>query len=148
MEIQTSVRERAKGVLSLMQDGMYERQACESVGISTNMFRGTILKNRMDEDYALAQSFMAQAQVNHLEDTIQDMRDEKIDAKTAKVEIDARKWLASKYDSSRFGDRTAIDVTAKMEQYSEEELNAEIQRLTSQQATTVAVIEGEAAKVV
>lgn len=64
----------------------------------------------MGDHYARALEALAQAQVEALEKTIEDMRTGTIDASMARVEIDARKWFASKFLPKRYGDK--LDVTS------------------------------------
>jgi hypothetical protein len=53
---------------------------------------------------------LAQDQVEKVEVAIDDMRKGKIDAQMARVEIDARKWFASKFLPKRYGDK--LDMTS------------------------------------
>lgn len=98
-------------VLTLMEGGMPEEPACEKVGIARNTFRSAALKVVSAEAYARACEGLAQAQVMALEQTIKDMRDGKIDAQMARVEIDARKWFASKFLPKRYGDKLELEAT-------------------------------------
>lgn len=99
---------QVRSVLALVEDGMSENAACAEVGINRATFRAAALKVGAGDDYARALEGLAQDQVEKLEQAIQDMRDGTIDAAQARVEIDARKWFASKFLPKRYGDRTTI----------------------------------------
>lgn len=96
-------------VISLLEDGSSEHAACLKVGINRNTFRSQALKIGAGDDYAKALSALAQAQVEKLEQAIDDMRDGTYDPKAARVEIDARKWFASKFLPKRYGDKQQVE---------------------------------------
>lgn len=56
---------------------------------------------------------MAQCQIDAIEVTIDDMRNKKITAKEANVEIRARQWFASKFLPKTYGDK--LDITSNNE---------------------------------
>ncbi len=103
-------KEKVSKVLELIESGISERKACEKVGISRSTFRTTALKVGAGDQYARALEGLASDQIEKLEQTIEDMREGTIDAQMARVEIDARKWFASKFLPRRYGDK--IDVTS------------------------------------
>lgn len=97
-------------VITMMEDGNSERKACEAVGINRATFRNAALKIGVDSQYARALEGMAAEQIEKMEQTIEDMRDKTIDPQMARVEIDARKWFASKFLPKKYGDK--LDVTS------------------------------------
>lgn len=99
---------QVRAVLELVEGGISETAACLQVGINRATFRAAALRQGAGDSYARALEGLAQDQVEKLEQTIEDMRDGKIDAQMARVEIDARKWFASKFLPRRYGDR--LDV--------------------------------------
>jgi hypothetical protein len=103
--------EKVNQVIALMDAGTSERSACEQVGINRGTFRSAALKVQAVDQYAKALEAMAQDQVELVEQTIEDMRSGKIDHKMAKVEIDARKWFASKYLPKRYGDKITQEIS-------------------------------------
>ncbi len=110
-DIQTVSREeQVNKVIELMEQGTTENKACEIVGINRNTFRAAALRNEVADNYARALAALAQDQVEKLEVTIQDMRSGKIDANMARVEVDARKWFASKFLPRRYGEK--LDVVS------------------------------------
>lgn len=104
-----SREEQVHEVVRLMDEGNSERSACEAVGISRSTFRSAALKYAVADQYAHALQAMAQNQVDQVEQAIDDMRSGLIDAQQARVEIDTRKWFASKFLPKRYGDKVAID---------------------------------------
>lgn len=97
---------QVKEVLRLIEeDGLSENGACEKIGISRNTFRSAALKVQAADEYARAMAALAAQQVEKLEQSIDDMRSGVIDAAMARVEIDARKWFASKFLPKVYGDK-------------------------------------------
>jgi hypothetical protein len=84
---------------------MSETAACKQVGISRSTFRTTAFRHAAGDDYARALEGLALDQIEKLEVTIQDMRDGTLDPAIGRIEVDARKWFASKFLPKRFGDK-------------------------------------------
>lgn len=97
-------------VIDLVENGMPESTACEKVGINRSTFRHGVVKHKIDNIYAHALESLAHVQIQKMEQTITDMREKKIDAQMARVEIDARKWFASKFLPKKYGEK--LDVTS------------------------------------
>ena len=96
-------------IIKDMEDGVSERESCRNHGVARSTFRTQALRIVTGDQYARALEGLAQDQAEKLEQAIDDMRDGKIDASMARVEIDARKWFASKFLPKRYGDK--IDMT-------------------------------------
>lgn len=108
------LEERARqveSVIALMKDGIPEGEACVQVGIDRGTFRSNAFRVGSSKDYAQALATIAQTQVNNIESVIEDMRTGRVDAAMARVEIEARKWMASKFAPREFGDRVTQEVT-------------------------------------
>lgn len=103
--------EKVAKVIELIESGESERSACEKAGINRGTFRTTALRLGVADQYAKALSALAHAQAEALEQAIDDMREGKIDAQMARVEIDARKWFASKFLPKQYGDRVTTELT-------------------------------------
>jgi len=103
--------EKVMKVIALVETGMTERAACVQAGINRVTFRSTALRMKVENQYARALSALAENQVALLEDAIADMRNGKIDAQMAKVEIDARKWFASKFLPKRYGEKITQEIS-------------------------------------
>ena len=101
--------EQVRRVLELIEDGMSERSACAEVGISRSTFRTTALRVNSGDHYARALEALAQDQVEKAEQVIEDMRAGVIDAQQARVELDVRKWFASKFLPKRYGDKAEVE---------------------------------------
>ncbi len=100
--------EQVQAVIALIEGGKSERAACMEVGIDRGTFRFAALKTGAASQYAGALEALAADQVASLELAIDDMRAGTIDAAMARVEIDARKWFASKFLPKRYGDRQVL----------------------------------------
>lgn len=101
--------EQVRAVIALMENGNSERAACEQVGINRATFRSAALKTGAADHYARACEAIAQDQVEKLEAAIDEARGGVIDVQVARLEIDARKWLASKLLPKRYGDKLELD---------------------------------------
>jgi hypothetical protein len=101
--------EQVRAVLALIEDGMSENAACLQVGINRATFRAAALKVTAGDNYARALEALAQDQVEKAEQVIDDMRNGVIDAQQARVELDARKWFASKFLPKRYGDKAEVE---------------------------------------
>lgn len=102
--------EKIEAVLKRIEEGESERSACRNENVSRSSFRIKALREGLDTQYAHALEMLAQDQAEALERAIEDMRSGTIDAQMARVEIDARKWFASKFLPKRYGDK--LDVTS------------------------------------
>lgn len=100
---------QVKRVLELIEEGMSERSACAEVGINRATFRSAALKATAVDHYARALEALAADQVEKAEQVIEDMRSGVIDAQQARVELDARKWFASKFLPKRYGDKAEVE---------------------------------------
>lgn len=89
-------------VLRLMESGQSESAACRSVGIPRSTFRTTALRVGAGAAYAQALEGLALAQVEEIEKVLTDLAAKTIDPHSARVAIDARKWLAAKLLPGRF----------------------------------------------
>lgn len=96
-------------VLALIEDGHSERAACEQVGINRGTFRSAALKFASADHYARATEALARDQVEKLEETIQEMRDGSVSPEIGRIEIEARKWIASKLFKPTWGDKMAVE---------------------------------------
>jgi hypothetical protein len=105
-----TTKEKVMLVIELMESGLSERKSCEQAEINRATFRNAALREKVDSQYARALESLAMDQVEALESAITDMRNGTIDAQMARVEVDARKWFASKFLPKRFGDK--IDMTS------------------------------------
>lgn len=103
--------EKVAKVIELIEAGESERSACEQAGINRGTFRTTALRLGVADQYAKALSALAHAQAEALEQAIDDMRSGVIDAQMARVEIDARKWFASKFLPKQYGDKITQEHT-------------------------------------
>lgn len=95
-------------VIALVEDGSSENAACEKVGINRATFRAAAMRVGAGDNYARALAALAEDQIEKMEITIQDMRSGAIDAQQARVEMDARKWFASKFLPRKYGEKVMM----------------------------------------
>lgn len=95
-------------VLERIESGESENAACNAVGINRLTFRYSALKAGAVNEYARACVALAHQQVESIDKSIEEMREGVIDAAQARVEIEARKWLASKFLPKQYGDRVQL----------------------------------------
>lgn len=105
------LHEKVMKIIELIESGMSERAACRQLGMARSTFRSAALRLQVADHYARALAALAENQVEMLEQAIDDMRDGKIDAQMAKVEIDSRKWFASKFLPKRYGELTRQEIS-------------------------------------
>lgn len=87
-------------------------QFCSLMEISLNALMGRIKADpELQRRYDDACEARALAHIDKIEKIINDVETGDIDAHVAKVSMDARKWLATKMDPNRFGDRQRVDLT-------------------------------------
>ena len=121
--------QKVAAVLSLIEEGKSENAACKEVGIARSTFRTTALRVTSGDNYARALEGLALDQIEKLEITIQDMRDGKVDPAVGRIEVDARKWFASKFLPKRFGDKVEVEHSGSVQTQTDEQLEARIQAL-------------------
>ena len=92
------------------EEGKSENAACKKVGVNRMTFRAAAFKMDAASEYARAYEALATDQIEKMEVAITDMRKGTIDPQMARVEIDARKWFASKLLPRRYGDK--LDLTS------------------------------------
>jgi hypothetical protein len=96
---------QVKRVLKLIEGGMSKRQACATVGVNRSTFDSAVTRLNAADQYARATSTLAEEQINLMENTIEDLRSGRITSDMARVELDARKWFASKLLPKKYGDK-------------------------------------------
>lgn len=128
--------ENIERVLALIEAGSSEREACTEVGINRGTFRSAALRYAMADQYARATEALARDQVEKLETTIEELRSGDISPEVAKIEIDARKWIASKLFKPTWGDKVALDHAGALDVRA----TVDVGGLTEEQLATLAGI--------
>lgn len=100
--------DKVSEILALIESGESERGACEQVGMNRMTFRSRALKMGAASQYAEATSSLARFQVEQLEQVIEKAERGEIDHQTARLVMDARKWIASKLFPRQWGDKTTL----------------------------------------
>jgi hypothetical protein len=86
--------------------------ACAKVGISHVTFFKELSKDgntALVNNYVRAREYRADARFEKADDVIQELREGKIDAQSARVMLDNIKWQTAKEAPKRYGDK--LDVT-------------------------------------
>lgn len=96
---------KVQAVLELIETGTSEHAACQEIGLARGTFRSAVLRFNLADVYARATEALARDQVEKLETTIQEMRDGAVSPEIGRIEIDARKWIASKLFKPTWGDK-------------------------------------------
>lgn len=109
----TEQSRKVLAIIARVEGGESETSACEAEGMKRSTFRSTALRVLSGDQYARALEGLAQQQVEKLEQTIEDMREGRIDHNMARVEIDARKWFACKFLPKRYGDKIDVNATVQ-----------------------------------
>lgn len=129
-------KDQAEQIISLMEGGMSERAACLKVGVSRSTFRSAVLRCQVADQYARALETLAHSQVELIEKSLRDARKGVIDVQMGRLEVDTRKWLASKFLPKKYGDKITQEhsgpdggpIEHKYGGLSDDELRAEIER--------------------
>lgn len=99
---------KIEAVLALIESGSSENAACEEVGIHRSTFRQHALSLDLGREYARACVALARDQTDKLDAAIQDMRNGTISPEIGRIEVEARKWFASRLNRQLYGDRVAV----------------------------------------
>jgi hypothetical protein len=87
-------------------------QFCQLMEIPLHALMGRIKRDpELQRRYDDACEARALTHVDRIEKIINDVEVGSMDAHAAKVSMDARRWLATKMDPTRFGDRQRVDLT-------------------------------------
>lgn len=97
--------EKVAKVIELIEAGESERTACETVGIARSTFRTTALRHDAGDQYAKALVALAHDQVEAGNKVIEEMRSGELEPAIGRLELDWRKWIASKLLPRQYGDK-------------------------------------------
>lgn len=97
-----------EAVIARIEAGESENSACKAEGINRATFRSAALRCQAADKYAQALSALAHAQAEALEQALDDMKAGKLDPQIGRIEVDARKWFASKFLPKQYGDKVAL----------------------------------------
>jgi hypothetical protein len=97
--------EKVALVIDLIEQGESERSACQKAGIARSTFRTTALRQEMGDQYAKALIALAHDQIESGNKVIDEMRDGELDPVVGRLELDWRKWMASKLLPRQYGDK-------------------------------------------
>lgn len=106
-DYRTLTREMKQFVISVLASGGTVTQAAEKLGIG----KGVIAMSRqLDDDFKQEYDLARKAGAGHLVDRIREIpRDTTLSDARAKLEFDALKWIASRYDRTDYGEHIKVD---------------------------------------
>jgi hypothetical protein len=110
---------KIEAALARIEAGDSERAACEAAGINRGTFRSAVLRFGMADQYARATEALARDQIEKLESTLDELRSGDVTSDVAKIEIDARKWLASKLFKPSWGDHHQVQHSGGFRMYTD-----------------------------
>ena len=117
--------ERAALICARIADGKSARSACTEAGIDlVTHYRW----QREHPEYAQQVSRAKDDQADTFVDDMILMADSEEDVARAKLKIDARKWVASKFKPKAYGDKLQVDQTTRIEDHSAEEIKEALQQ--------------------
>lgn len=131
---------KIEAILALIESGESENAACKKIGIARGTFRSAVLRYNVADSYARATEALARDQVEKMETTIEEMRDGTIDVQMARVELDARKWLASKLWKPTWGDKIMQELSGPDGGAIQTEAKLDVSGLTDEQLRALASI--------
>ena len=98
---------QVKSIFEQMEQGVSLRKACEKEGVKNNTFLDFISKDKeLSEQYARSRQ---KGQDARFEDMLDYARESKDDPYTKKLYIDTLKWVLSKQQPKKYGDKLEVD---------------------------------------
>ncbi len=96
----------------IISAGENTRAAADFIGLSTNKINGYIKGHpELSERYEEARQLRAEFHAERIEKIANDVETGEMDAAAARVSLDARKFLASRFNPDRWGDKQRVDLT-------------------------------------
>lgn len=100
----------AEAVFSSIASGESLRSACKPHNISHTAFLTWMAEDeQLADQYTRARATRADARFEKVDEIMDDLRANRIDAQQARVMLDAIKWQTGKENAKRYGDK--LDVT-------------------------------------
>ncbi len=99
-----------EGIFDEIRSGATLVGICRRTGYGMSVMQRRLHSERLSGRYAAAHEGRAVMHVQKIEGLLEELERGGIDSDVAKVSIDARKWLATKYYPRMFGERQQIDV--------------------------------------
>ena len=99
--------EHVKSIFEQLEQGVSLRKACDKEGVKNNTFLDFISKDKeLAEQYAQKNK---KGQDSRFEDMLDYARESKDDPDTKKLYIDTLKWVLSKQQPKKYGDKLEVD---------------------------------------
>ena len=99
--------EHVKSIFEQLEQGVSLRKACEKEGVKNNTFLDFISKDKeLSEQYARSRQ---KGQDARFEDMLDYVRESKDDPNTKNLYINTLKWVLSKQQPKKYGDKLEVD---------------------------------------
>lgn len=106
------MQENVRKIIEAISAGASLKHALTCQDMTAGAFNHALSKDR---EAATAYIRAQEIRADLLADEIIDIADTEPDAQVARNRIDARKWIASKHHSKRYGDRIDVNVTQSID---------------------------------
>lgn len=113
LKVQEADMERALEACEYLTEGLGVRIACKKVDMDQGKFFRLLAKEGADElakRYARARQARADARVESMEEILEAVKAGALEPNAARVILDSIKWIASRENQGRYGDK--MDVTS------------------------------------
>lgn len=130
--------EVAADICSLLADGESLRSICKRPGMpnKATVFRWLRIHKEFCDQYAKATDSRADAVFEEMLDIADDAAEESAAVAKARLQIDTRKWVLSRMNPKKYGDRIQHDQSITVKNLSDEEIDKRLQELTNGQVTS------------
>ena len=99
--------EHVKSIFEQLEQGVSLRKSCEKEGVKNNTFLDFISKDKeLSEQYARSRQ---KGQDARFEDMLDYVRESKDDPNTKNLYINTLKWVLSKQQPKKYGDKLEVD---------------------------------------
>ena len=99
--------EHVKSIFEQLEQGVSLRKACEKEGVKNNTFLDFISKDKeLSEQYARSRQ---KGQDSRFDDMLDYVRESKDDPYTKNLYINTLKWVLSKQQPKKYGDKLEVD---------------------------------------
>lgn len=101
-------------ILERLGEGATTQQIADACGVSRPILSKFLNLPQHRDSYALARETRAANHAERIEELATMVEAGTIEPNTARVSIDARKWIASRMDAGRWGDKNGVQVNVSI----------------------------------
>lgn len=93
-------------------DGLSIKKACQKQGVSKQSFYDKLEQYpELKDQYTRSREKRGDAFIESIEEDLEKLSKREIDAASARVSIDTKKWLACKFYPKMYGDKQSVELT-------------------------------------